>query len=428
MNALDAGRRRLLGIGAGMALAAAPLSATAQPAPRPEPAARRTMLSAASFGAVGDGKADDTRALQAALDATFAPGGPGFLVIPPGEYKVSRTLRIATRGGPPGDIGRHSGITAHGAHIVSAITNGANVFEFVSGTTVRFILIEGLDVLGSGSDGHGIYLECEHKEHYLYNICLRDVAVQDCGGDGCRMVGNVFEGQVINSYFRKNNGNGITFGHGFRAGILSAIHVFGCVFGDNGRHGAALVNRCYDVGFHGCYFLLNGKFGLVAENGCTILSNCGFENNHQAASGFETGDAGIALQGFATLIGCGAYSIYNQTHLIRAYVVGQLVMIGCGGFGDERAKGAGFAKIGGRSKVGATIIGCTGTIEYVDGFDGVEMGGAVGGLRLASDWRSPNLARLGDYRLWVDKRGNLRLKKGAPSSDEDGTAVGRGAG
>jgi polygalacturonase len=38
------------------------------------------MLSAASFGTRGDGVADDSTALQAA----FAPDGPGFLAIPPG--------------------------------------------------------------------------------------------------------------------------------------------------------------------------------------------------------------------------------------------------------------------------------------------------------------------------------------------------------
>lgn len=32
--------------------------------------------------------------------------------------------------------------------------------------------------------------------------------------------------------------------------------------------------------------------------------------------------------------------------------------------------------------------------------------------------------RLGDYRLWVDSSGRLRIKSGAPSGDTDGTVVG----
>jgi hypothetical protein len=232
MTSPDDTRRALLGLGAGAALAALPIAASAQQ--RLRPPVERLMLSAAAYGAVGDGTADDTAALQAALDAAFAPGGPGFLLVPPGTYKVSRTLRITPPEGPRGDITRHHGITAHGARLQSVISDGGNVLEFICRSTVRFLTLEGLDILGSGREGHGLYLECEQKGHYLYNFCLRDLVVQGCGGDGARMIGNVFEGQLINVYLRDNKKNGATFGHGSRAGILSAIHVFGSVFGQNG--------------------------------------------------------------------------------------------------------------------------------------------------------------------------------------------------
>ena len=73
------------------------------------------MLSAANFGAKGDGTSDDTAALQAALDAAFAPNGPGFLEIPPGTYRVRRTLNI-------GGIARHHPPSRHpGARRAPAI-------------------------------------------------------------------------------------------------------------------------------------------------------------------------------------------------------------------------------------------------------------------------------------------------------------------
>jgi hypothetical protein len=416
-------RRALLGGGMGLALGGL-ASAYGATLPRRGETGGDQSLSARDFGAVGDGQADDTSALQAALDAALSSGHGGFLVIPPGTYKVTRTLRVAPAAGPAGNIGRHSGGMAHGAHIVSAIADGGNVFEFVSRSTIRFVLIEGLDILGSGREGHGIYVESDRKDTYFYNFCLRDVVVQSCGGDGCRMIGNVFEGQFINVYLRKNAGNGLTLGHGTNGGILSAIHGFGCVFGDNGRQGVALINGCYDASFHGCYFLLNGEFGLVAETGCTLLSNCGFENNHTKAHNFETGDAGIALNVFGTLVGCTAYSVFNQTRLLRAYVKGRLVMIGCTGSGDGGAHGAGLASFSGERTAGITLIGCSGAVAYADGIDGLELGGPLGGVGLASHWQSPNLARLGDYRLWVDAQGRLRLKKGSPSADEDGAPVG----
>lgn len=384
------------------------------------------MLSASSFGAKGDGASDDSAALQAALDAAFAPEGPGFLTLPPGTYRVARTLRIGPPAGERGDLTRRHGIVANGARLLSAIADGSNVLEFISRSTQRFFTIEGLDILGNGREGHGLLIECEHKEHFLYNFGLHDIAIQGCGGDGARLIGNVFEGQIINCYFRDNRKNGATFGHGARAGILSSIHVFGSVFGQNGQYGAAMINGCYDVGYHGCYFLLNGKHGLMARNGCTLLSNCGFENNHESARDFASGGAGIWLQNFGALIGCTGYSMFKQTRLIQAYVVNHFVMIGCVGTGDAAAKGANLALLSGerRKSARAVVMACQGEVEYKDGFEALEIGGKDGGVRFGADWRSPNLAQLGDYRLWVDRKGKLRMKAGAPASDEDGGVVG----
>lgn len=416
---IDDSRRLLLGLGAGAALASLPMTARAQSKPLP-----RQMLSAAAFGARGDGIADDTAALQSALDAAFGAGGQVFLEIPPGTYKVTRTLRIAPVEGDRGDITRHHGIMAHGARLQSSIQGGGNVLEVICRSTVRFLTIEGLDILGSGGEGNGLYLECEHKEHYLYNFCLRDLVVQGCGGDGIRLIGNVFEGQLINVYLRDNKKNGATFAHGSRAGILSAIHVFGSVFGQNGQYGAAMVHGCYDVAYHGCYFLLNGKEGLVAENGCTLLSNCGFENNHEKAPDFARGGSGIYLQNFGTLIGCTAYSMFKQRRLVQAYIVSQFVMIGCTGSGDGQAKGATLALIGGEPKARATVISPSGKVEYQNDFEALEIASqGAGGVRFGSSWRSSNLVQLGNYRLWVDQKGKLRLKNGPPGSDDDGSTV-----
>ncbi len=133
MNPPDARRRGLMA-GAGMALAALPAIAAAQQAPR-QRSDRSDMLSAAAFGARGDGVADDSAALQAALDAAFAPNGPGFLAIPQGTYKLTRPLRVVTPEGQKGDVGHRHGIIGHGARLVSAIADGGNVLEYVSNAT-----------------------------------------------------------------------------------------------------------------------------------------------------------------------------------------------------------------------------------------------------------------------------------------------------
>ncbi len=424
MSSADIARRGLLTLAAGGMASFGVASAQAAPAL----GVRNRTLSSATFGTVGDGIADDTGALQAAIDDAFQSHDPAVLQIPPGVYKVTRTLRVTPRAeqGKPANITRQSGISAGGARILSRVTNGEPVIRLASEGTVRFLLLEGLDIQGNGKEGHGLSLECDQFGKYLYNFCLRDVVVQGCGGDGCRMIGNIFEAQLINAYFRDNRGTGLTMGHGKTGGILSAIHAFGCVFGQNGEFGAAIINNAYDVGFHGCYFLLNRAFGLVAGNGCTLLSHCGFENNHEGAPDFARGDAGMKLQGFATLVGCTAYSMFKQTLLLRAFVAGRLTMIGCTGSGGGGAKAAGLARLSGTSGANAILVGCNGTVTYADGFEGLEVGGPEGGIRFGADWRSRNLPKLGEYRLWVSRDGKLRMKKGSPAADDDGSPVGSG--
>ncbi len=407
-------RRSMLAMTGGMALGAtigAEVSAAGQ-SPAHE-------LWAPQFGTVGDGEADDTAALQSALDATVGQGG-AFLTIPPGLYRVTAPLHLNARA----NITRPWGIRAQGARLVSAISDGGHVLHIRSGATARFLSLEGLSILGGGREGHGLVIECDDRNAYLYNGCLRDITIEHCGGDGLIMVGNVFESQIFNCYFRDNHGNGATFAHGQRGGILSAIHVFGCVFGQNGVYGAALEHGCYDVSFNGCYFLLNGRFGLTAGNGCTLLNGCGFENNHAAAASAEPGNAAIRLIGFGTLLACGSYSVMRQMALIDATVTEELVMVGCRGFGDGTAKAAGLGRFSGTEGGLATLIGCQGSLERLNGFEPIELCGSGGGLRLGADWHSRSLVQLGDYRLWVDHNGRLRLKRGSPESDEDGAVVG----
>ncbi|WP_233222035.1 glycosyl hydrolase family 28-related protein [Allosphingosinicella deserti] len=70
--------------GAAPALAATPSSFTAIPAdPR-----------AVTVTAVGDGVADDSAAIQAAIDAAEAKGGGGIVFLPAGRYRISRTLFV----------------------------------------------------------------------------------------------------------------------------------------------------------------------------------------------------------------------------------------------------------------------------------------------------------------------------------------------
>jgi hypothetical protein len=381
-----------------------------------------SALSVRQFGAAGDGVADDTVALQAAIEAAFdpSPTAPGALVIPPGTYKVSRTLRFLMRE----NCGRQRRISAHGARLRSAIADGGHVLHIGSAAYWHFLVIEGLEIAGSGEDGHGLYLDCDHAVHALYNSCLRDVTVSGCGGDGCRLYGNVFESQIVTSAFRGNRGNGATLAHSPHGGVLSSLQLFGCAFDDNEAHGAEIV-RSYDVGFHGCTFRRNGRFGLLATNGCELVVDCHFDDNQRSAFDFENGGAGMYLRRYATLVGCVSRSTAKQTHLIDADLAGsfaRLAMIGCRAVGEGDAAAAGLAKLRGATRP-ATFLGCQGAVTSA-GAAPLMIGGAEGGgIAFAADWHGANL-QLGEYRAWIDQHGRLRLKRGAPTADDDGSPVG----
>lgn len=377
-------------------------------------------VTATDFGAVGDGIADDTEAIRRTIDAALTSKDVHVAVIPPGRYRITRSIRIETAGRPEGNITHQTGIHGVGATLISDISDGSPVLEILCQATLRFVLINGLQIRGNGSEGHGMYIRCVRRGTYFYNFCLRDVIVEGCGGDGCRMIGNIFEGQMFNSYFRDNGGNGATFGHGPENTVFSAVHVFGSVFGGNGKNGVKMIDGAADVSFHGCYFLLNKQFGLSADSGCTLLSHCGFENNHMAAESFEDGDAGLRLMVGGTLISCTAYSIYHQTHLIRAYVSNSLTMVGCSADGGEEAAAARFANLSGEPNADINIIGCRGGIDRKAATDITSIGN---GARFGGDWNSSNLLWLGSYCLWVDDAGQLRAKRGRPEYEADGWSI-----
>ena len=91
---------------AAAAAATTTMTTTSAPSPAPVAVAKRVVvkngtfacdLSVADFGAVGDGAADDTASLQAALDfAAGSPGGRGGLTVcmPAGLYATSATLVV----------------------------------------------------------------------------------------------------------------------------------------------------------------------------------------------------------------------------------------------------------------------------------------------------------------------------------------------
>jgi hypothetical protein len=47
-----------------------------------------------TMGALGDGVADDTAAIQAAIDRVQETAGPGIVFVPPGRYRLTKTIYV----------------------------------------------------------------------------------------------------------------------------------------------------------------------------------------------------------------------------------------------------------------------------------------------------------------------------------------------
>src|SRR3546814_6883662 len=95
-------------------------------------------------------------------------------LMPPGVYRISATLRLTFIH----DSAAHVGLLSHGATLKSAITDGSPVLEIESQAVVRYLLIEGVQIQGNGSEGHGLLLHADSPSVYLYDICLRDVFIE----------------------------------------------------------------------------------------------------------------------------------------------------------------------------------------------------------------------------------------------------------
>ncbi len=87
--------RRLFRIIVLMAVAALPLAAQSVFPLRPDDP-HAAYLERGSFGASGDGKGDDTAAIQAAIDRLQETTGEGVIFVAEGRYRISRTIHLWT--------------------------------------------------------------------------------------------------------------------------------------------------------------------------------------------------------------------------------------------------------------------------------------------------------------------------------------------
>jgi len=156
------------GFCAGQAAAAVGQIAATQPADIPE-------LNVRSFGATGDGRTDDTQAIQQAVDA-----GCGMLILPGGSYRLTRPIVLDLSHG-------FRGIRGHAGTARVIMTGPGPAFKIVGhhqGTanpstvkndiweSERMPIVAGFEILGRHEQADGIQL-LQTMKAVLHNLLIR---------------------------------------------------------------------------------------------------------------------------------------------------------------------------------------------------------------------------------------------------------------
>jgi parallel beta-helix repeat protein len=289
-----------------------------------------------AFGAVGDGKADDTAAIQKAVDA-----GIGSVRFNRGVYRITRTINIeldkagftALLGDGTGRVvmaGAGPAFKFLGTHEGSADPGEfkPNVWE-----RQRMPLVDSLEIVGAHAEADGIEAtgtmqltvtratirDVRHGIHLT--VRNRNVLISDCHIYHNRGIGvfydnvNLHQSNITGSHISYNAGGGVVS----RGGNVRNIQIGNCDIESNmSRTSPATANILLDS--------TGGCVGEVAITGCTIQHNSPSPNSanirvigrgYEAALEQRAGSA-QTQEGHVTITGNVLSDVQVNVHLQNA--------------------------------------------------------------------------------------------------------------
>lgn len=197
----------------------------------------------ATTGAKGDGKADDSAAVQAALDQLGAsPGLPKVVYFPPGRYLLKRTLVIRNLNGAM--------LIGHGHDTVIVWDGERDGRMLWSDGAARTTY---LGLVFDGAKRAGVGIDHDSKERYETRVRHESLEFRDFRIAGIRV--------------------------GADQKVASAEMMFyNLVFRNNAAGVQFLAWNDYNNVFDGCLFEDNG-YGIFAEKGNVVVRNSRFERS-----------------------------------------------------------------------------------------------------------------------------------------------------
>jgi hypothetical protein len=282
----------------------------------------RLPLNVKDYGAVGDGTANDTAAIQAALDAV--PTGGRAVYFPAGRYKITSTLLV-----------KIDGTTLYGdgpANRAGATQDAVGTrIEAASGITGAMILVQraandrplqGVNIHDLTLDG-GLFGTAVNGITYRVNQGHIDrVHIWNCSGDGLHIMGyaspawDTYDTTISNSLVGRCVGNGVVLGTD-----TADLHFSHCIFLDNADN---MVNTggasCQVTGCH--FYSPNARNIFFNGSGSrSKFANCKIEGSgeHQVLIDSTNGgysDIQFTGCGFASIATTSATNTWDFIHIV----------------------------------------------------------------------------------------------------------------
>lgn len=418
-----------------------------------------SVIQAIDYGVVGDGVTDNSVALQAAIDAAEATYGT--LELPYGDCLFGTTLNvkgpIRIRGN--GSIAQWYG-TLNGTTLrYTGAENAIKVYSPVDNSIVQDIYFENFalrpHVSGSATDGFLLDASDASMCLAIRGVTFQDVKVEYFGQDGIHTKGTVYDIIMNRISLNKNIRHGLHLEDvGSQAGGPSQITLNDPIITPgyaSTSWGVMTYGTCPTLRVIGGTVAGVGYGnGLRLFAGATIVGTSieGVSNpgtigiRYKGAVGMFLGQCVIHYWGIGVQIGdpldkvvaangwtIGA-DISNNTidlHLVdggnRIGLIWNYGYAGSFVVQNDRLTIDGvhndYATWGTHRGIAAYDDGATFVKNFADTGFTLNRNTAIS----SGTWATGHLL-LGNYHLWVDETGDLRIKNGSPSFDLDGTVVG----